>query len=255
VASPSFNQTPDTPQAFGYKVMWFALKTSDPKSVIDALEFGEATPANWASGLAAVYSDSVLQTHEPWVFVSPPIDGWVLAVGAWFPYPVTIDEHRDIGQKFDVLFSRLMRRFDDVQFFGSHRGVDFVTWARAVQGKPTRIFGFADGDALANVGEQTSAEAQLKFANLSGLSPPEASDRIFAIAGQQQAEEHRLVLSGISSREARAKARQNGGTAFLDETDVLDLAALWSLNPLTLNEHGLPPSAGLAVRLPNDLMQ
>ena len=47
---PSFNQTADRPAPFGYKVLWFALKASDPASVVDALELGEAAPANWASG-------------------------------------------------------------------------------------------------------------------------------------------------------------------------------------------------------------
>jgi hypothetical protein len=45
---PSFNQTPDKPQPFGYKVNWFALKTSDPAAVVDALELEETTAANWS---------------------------------------------------------------------------------------------------------------------------------------------------------------------------------------------------------------
>ena len=38
---PSFNQMPDEPQPFGFKVSWLALKTSDPAAVLDALELGE----------------------------------------------------------------------------------------------------------------------------------------------------------------------------------------------------------------------
>ena len=56
-----------------------------------------------------------------------------------------------------------MQRFDDVQFFGSHRGVDFVAWARALNGKPVRIFAFAD-EVMANFGKQTPEEAKLAFA-------------------------------------------------------------------------------------------
>jgi hypothetical protein len=83
-----------------------------------------------------------------------------------------------------VLFSRLMRRFDDVLFFGSHRVCDFVAWARAVKGKPIRIFAYfgSEGEVLANVGEQTAQEAKLKFANLSGLSPSDANDEMYRIA-------------------------------------------------------------------------
>jgi len=149
---PSFNQTPDEPEPFGFKVSWFAVKTSDPVSVLDALEFGEGTPANWASGLEAAYGRS--HKDDPWVFISPPAGGWVLVIGFSLTYP-TVETHHDIGKKFDVLFSRLMKRFDDVQFFGSYRVVGFVAWARALQGKSVRVFAFADADSLPGFGAST----------------------------------------------------------------------------------------------------
>jgi len=97
---------PDTPQGFGYKVMWFSVKTSDPAAVIDALQFGEAIPANWASGMAAMYERDAAEAGEAWVFVTPPLNGWVLAVSPSWPYPVSIEsesagEH-DIGKRFDA---------------------------------------------------------------------------------------------------------------------------------------------------------
>jgi hypothetical protein len=247
---PSFDQTPDAPKGFGFKVSWFAIKASDPAPVIDALELGEATPANWSSGLAAVYGD------DPWVFASPPVSGWVLVVGSSLPYP-TDETHHDIGRRFDVLFSRLMHRFDDVHFFGSHRVVDFVAWARAVKGKSTRAFAWcgSEGAVLANAGEQTPEEAKLGFVNLSGLSPSDATDKIFAIEEEQGTEEDKFVANGLSPREARAKVRQNGRGGFHSETDVVELAALWSIDPTRLDDQDRPLSLGLAARLPDDLAQ
>jgi len=52
---PTFDRTPDRPEDFGFKISWFAAKATDPAGVLDALQFKEATPANWASGLAAAY--------------------------------------------------------------------------------------------------------------------------------------------------------------------------------------------------------
>jgi hypothetical protein len=250
---PLFNQTPDKPQSFGYKVNWFALKVSDSAAVLDALELAETTPTNWESGLAAVYDS---QRNDACVFVSPPIGGWVLAVSGWLPYP-TVETHHDIGRKFDDLFSRLMKRFEDVQFFGSHRVVDFVAWARGLNGKPVRIFAWSgsDGAVLANIGEQTLEEAKLRFANLTGLSPCDAGDEIFRIAGEQHAEADALVATGLSRREALARVRQNRGHAFPDETDVVKLAALWSIDPIELSEQDHPLSVGLAARLPENLVQ
>jgi hypothetical protein len=254
-AMPSFDQTPDAPQSFGFKIMWFALKTSDPASVVDAFGLGETTPANWESGLAAVYSRDRSQGDDAWLFVSPPISGWILAASSSLPNP-TVETHHDIGRKFDALFSRLMARFDDVQFFGSHRVVDFVAWARALNGKPMRIFAWSgsDGAVLANVGEQTAEEARLGFANLSGLSPLDAVDKMFAIAEEQETETDKLIASGLSPRDARARVRQNG-LPFPDEIDVLKLAALWSIDPTVLEDKDYPLGLGLAARLPENLRQ
>jgi hypothetical protein len=101
--TPSFSQTPDTPQSFGFKIMWFALKASDPAAVVEAFELGEVTPANWESGLAAVYSGGRSESDDRWLFVSPPVRGWVLAASTSLPYP-TVETHHDIGSKFDALF-------------------------------------------------------------------------------------------------------------------------------------------------------
>ncbi|HZR62814.1 MAG TPA: hypothetical protein VFA80_17860 [Xanthobacteraceae bacterium] len=251
---PSFDQTPDEPEPFGFKVSWFAVKALDPISVLDAFELGERTPANWASGLEAAYGQS--HRDDPWMFISPPVSGWVLVVSSSFVYP-TIETHHDIGMRFDLLFSRLMKQFDDIQFFGSHRVVDFVAWARALKGKPIRIFAWSgsEGAVLANVGEQTPEEAQLGFPDLSNLSPSDAGDRVFEIAGQQDAEESALVSSGLSGSEARARIRQSGVHAFVDETDVVKLAGLWSIDPVQLSSSDHPLSLGLAARLPKNLAQ
>ena len=247
---PSFDQTPDQPEAFGYKISWFALKASDPASVIDALEFGEAMRTNWASGLAAVYGNS--GSDDRWVFVSPPVDGWILAISRGWPHP-TAETHREIGARFDVLLSRLMKRFDDVQFFGSYRVSDFAAWARALNGEPARIFAYADGQVLMNFGDQTSEEAKLRLVDLTGLSPSDAGDEIFRVAEEQNEEEERLLADGLSRTEAVARVRQNGRQVFPEEEGVADLAALWSIDPTKLEEQDHPVGLGLAARLPNDL--
>jgi hypothetical protein len=249
---PSFDQTPDAPEPFGFKVSWFAIKAADSASVLEALEFGEGTPANWASGLAASYGDT--PSSDGWVFVSPPVGGWILVVGSSLPYP-TIETHHDIGRKFDELFARLIKRFDDVQFFGSHRVVDFVAWARALNGTTIRLFGYADAGVLTNFGSQTPEEAKLGFLDLSGLSPSDAADKLFKVAEEQDAQRDAFITSGLSPREARARVLQKRRHALPDETYVVDLASLWSIDPLQLSKQDHPSGLGMAVRLPENLAQ
>jgi hypothetical protein len=227
---------------------------SDPASVLGALELGDGIQANWASGLSAAYQSA--QGADPWVFVSPPVSGWIFVLGSWLPYPVAPTEpQHEVGRKFDVLLARLMKQFADVQFFGSYRVVGFAAWVRAQNGERRRVFAFADGEVYANAGDQTPEEAKLKLVNLSGLSPSAARDRIFEMANEQEAEQTALVAQGLTPREARARVRQNSRSPIPGEQDVVDLAALWSVDPSQLEHHEHPPALGLAARLPKNLMQ
>jgi hypothetical protein len=124
-----------------------------------------------------------------------------------------------------------------------------------VNGKPTRIFAYADGQVLMNFGDQTLEEAKLGFANLTGLSPDDAEEEIFRIAEEQDAEEETLVAGGLSRSDAQAEIRQNGRRAFPNEDDVVELAALWSLDPGQLSDQDHQLGLGLAAPLPKNLAQ
>ena len=133
--------------------------------------------------------------------------------------------------------------------------VDFVVWARALKGKPIRIFAHADGEVLANVGQQTPEEAKLGFLNLSNLSPTKAKEKIFKVAEEQGAEADALVASGLTRKEALTKLEEKGRSAFPDEQDVTDLAALWSIDPTEVWDQDDPLALELATRLPKNLAQ
>jgi hypothetical protein len=78
---------------------------------------------------------------------------------------------------------------------------------------------------------------------------------MFRVADEQTAERDSLVASGLSRREARARVLQKGRDALPDEADVVDLAALWSIDPSRLSEQDHPLGLGLAARLPENLAQ
>lgn len=89
---------------------------------------------------------------------------------------------------------------------------------------------------MANVGAQTAEEAELGLADLTGLSLPDATERVYGVTDDEDEE-------------------QEGDDAMPDEEDVVALAALWSLDPTQLAEQGQPPGVGLAARLPDNLAQ
>ena len=252
-SEPILIVTPDAPVNLGYKVSWLAIKSDHSRAVLHALGLQEPRPANWASGIEAAYSHGEPGSAESLVFVSPPIEGWVLAVGSGLPVPDQRDPKTqgagEVDSRFDVLFAALAKQFSEVQFFSSYRVVGLAAWARARAGRIERIFCFADGEVYANTGPQAAEEKTLRLLDLSGLSPLAARQAIFKNAEERNVQEERLVAGGMDRQAAQRKLLTSQRTPIPDEDDPMRVAAAWSLNPSTLEERHLPPSVGTIGRL------
>lgn len=175
--------TPDKPRPFGYKTSWLCIKCDSPEQVISALGLKGAVPANWESGLS--------QTGNR-VFVSPAINGYVLAVG-YETFGV-----RSSAEELSVL-GVVAERFGEVQCYVSHRVSEFHAWAKFVKGQLVRAYGWngSDGMVYLNEGELTPEEQRLGFDS--------------------------LIQSDDDDWES---------VEFPDEESVIRIAAAWGINPL-----------------------
>lgn len=193
---------PERPVAFGYKTAWIAVHGVPSARVAEALGLKGVEAAGWKQGLAAV-SD-----REDRVFVSPPVDGWVLAVGQ----PLGPAAEHDA---WSASLAQLSRKLGaPVLGFVSQRVVDYYAWARAEGGRIVRSYAYLgeSGETLERVGDPTPAEKDLRHAFF----------------------------------DERSEAAKDPG--YLDrkdlrwpgEEDVLDVAARWSVDPRTLDAR--PPS-------------
>jgi len=249
----------DPPLAFGHGTSWFAVRSGEPAAVARALGLADTAPAGWAAGLAVATPRPGTGGAEAWVYLSPPVDGWVFVVGSSLPYP----DHRPLrsgaeaqtDMRFDHLFTALAVKFADVQFFGSYRAVGFGAWARARGMRIERIFSYAEGEVLANVGAQSAEERALKFPDLGGLPVDAANETLLAYATQRANREEQLLADGLDRRTAELALRDGGRAAAPDEADVLDLASAWSVDPASLEGRAPVPGTGLIARLPPDLRQ
>lgn len=201
--SLKIDETPDSPSSFGYKMSWLAIRTESPKQVVDLLPIDSRQRANWRSGIASAYNGRT--------FVSPPVDGWVFVVSHRLP---------QLGSDVDPnAWSRLMQSlaacFDDVQYFGTHRVVEFHAWARFLNGKEQRAYAYLGerGEMLVNRGEQTAGEREPGY---------EFSDE---------------SLSELDESELE-------NVSIPDEDDVMEVAGKWSINPLTLDDRQSPVGVG-----------
>ncbi len=140
---------PDKPRPFGFKTSWICVKCDSSERVIDELCLKNAAYANWEVGLS--------QTRDR-VFVSPPLDGYVLAVG--------YDTFGEFSVDGELKALRaIAARFDEIQCYASHRVSDFYAWSKFVNGELVRgyVWNGGEGKVYLNEGELTPEEENLGF--------------------------------------------------------------------------------------------
>jgi hypothetical protein len=145
----------DQPISFGYKCMWFAVKSDHTEKLIRTLNLKNIKPCNWQTGIEKAYD------HH--VFITPPIDGWTLACGWALPHgdtPEGIDYVKKILQD-------LSGDYGEAQFFCTHRVTEYHCWIKAVKGNIQRVYSYLGetGENIVIEGEATDFEKGLQLVN------------------------------------------------------------------------------------------
>jgi hypothetical protein len=175
-------------QGFGYKNAWMAARGADPAALAAALSLEIAGPCEWDRGIAAAYDYDSRQ-----LFITPPIDGWVLCVGR----PLLDDVVSE-------LTARVARELGtEVQLFATHRVVEAHAWARATPQGLVRAFSWdgESGEVLLDIGEHSEDEC---------VDSPDEED-VMHLAGRWSIDPASLdgrsveVSEGLLCRERRAE--------------------------------------------------
>ncbi len=225
---------PDLPLPFGPRVAWLALDSTDTEAVARALGLREAQDATWAEGIEAA--------HQASVFVTPPLGDWTLAVStALFP--------PDRVQAFvKPLLERLSRQFGDAQYFCTQRDLGLHVWGRARKGRLVRGYGWLGqkGLTLWDEGAPTKEERDLgfRFVNPSSIceSPNHGSPE------ERGGGAHFMKGPLPEVKQSDGGARKD--LPLPDESCVMQLALLWSVDPTTLDEAYKEPAVGLLGSVP-----
>jgi hypothetical protein len=153
-------------------------------------------PSNWKQGVSESYNGSV--------FVCPPIDNWTLVCGDGLPNGSTLESIETVKNTLQ----KLSQTFGEVQFFGTHRVVEYHAWAKANDGKILRHYSY-----LGESGENIYVE------------------------GEADAFEQSLNLANTFSDEAQAEDYfEREDILWPNEETVMQVAANWSVNPTALEE-------------------
>lgn len=142
---------------------WLAIKALHPAPVLEALPIARATPCSWEEGLARTFNRKL--------FVSPPINGWILVLGGALPDPA-----EDIDRCY-LFLTGLSRKLGHVQFFNMNRTLNHHAWVIVDKGHVVRAYAWG-GQTLWNEGPITPAEIDLELASYDyGESPRPRRDR------------------------------------------------------------------------------
>lgn len=197
---------PDSAVGFGYKCMWFAVKTDNKIRFAEILKLKNVSECNWQVGIDKAYNGSV--------FITPPIDGWTLACGWGLP-------HGDSKESIDevkVFLQTLSKEFGEAQFFCTHRITEYHCWIKAVNGQIERVYSYLgeSGENIVIEGQPTEFERNLKLANT--FSDEAKNDKYF----------------------------ERKDIVWADEELLMQVAEHWSIDPTKLDERqDVEPSLGL----------
>ncbi len=124
---------------FGYKIEWLAVRHRGAESVAAVLGLGGLAPAAYSGR---------------WL-ITPPVDGWTLAA--------SIDMEPPADSRFVSWLAGLSASLGEVQYFGTHRVVEYHCWGLASGGVVSRVFGYLGerDEVLRQVGERTPEERAL----------------------------------------------------------------------------------------------
>jgi hypothetical protein len=188
------------PSIFSMPSRWLAIKSGNPYVIQAALGLHKPTPCSWEEGLTVA--------QERKLFISPPINGWVLVMGTHLPDPAD-----DVDECFRFLIA-LSRKVGQVQFFSANRVVNHHAWVQVHQGIVQRAYAWA-GRTIWNQGRKTSAEIDLGLRCYDYADAPEPTR--FAQTDPCQHNTDRICL----------------------------LAARWSIDPAAVDARRLRESRGL----------
>ncbi len=212
VESVLLDATPDYPMSFGYKITWLAVRSSDTVNVSASLALTDVVTANWHTGITTSYAGIGRKPRR--VFVTPPVGDWTLVVG-WLPDSGDV-RTPDLATPF---LESIGKQFNEVQYFSTHRVVEYHAWAKVIQGRIVRAYAYIgeQGHKIWDKGTLTIEEQELGF----HFFDPE-------------------------SNEAKDNSYwEREDLAFPNEENVMRLAGKWSVDPTQLESMSMPPSTGL----------
>lgn len=203
------NIEPDSAVSFGYKCIWFAVRTDNKNRLAEIFSLKDIVDCNWKIGIDKAYEGAV--------FITPTIDNWTLVVGWGLPY----DDGAGGVEKVKDALQILSKEFGEAQFFCTERISEYHCWMKSISGDVVRVYIF-----LGEIGQNTLVEGN-----------PTAFEQTLNLANT------------LSDEAKNAGYFENKDLTWPDEDLVMQIAGHWSIDPTQLEQrHDIKPGLGLLGR-------
>lgn len=203
------NVEPDSAVSFGYKCIWFAVRTDNKNRLAEIFGLTDIFDCNWKIGIDKAYEGAV--------FITPTIDNWTLVVGWGLPY----DDGAGGVEKVKDALQILSKEFGEAQFFCTERISEYHCWMKSISGDVVRVYIF-----LGEIGQNTLVEGN-----------PTAFEQTLKLANT------------LSDEAKNAGYFENKDLTWPDEDLVMQIAGHWSIDPTQLEQrHDIKPGLGLLGR-------
>jgi hypothetical protein len=198
LARPPFEQM--MPTNLNLPEQWMAIRTGNVAAVQETLGLSNARRCTWQDGFQIAGVERL--------FISPPVNGWILVVGPALPAP-----EEDVDFCFHFL-SHISKRLGHVQYFSLKRALGHHCWVRAHTGRIERAYAWF-GETLWNQGAYTAEEKLLEM----------------------ECHPYGRVVEELDQQ---SMSRLNENTE-----NIGRLAARWSLNPAAVKPEVFTATAGI----------
>ena len=199
---PPFEQM--MPSSLNLPERWMAIRTGNIASVQETLGLSNPQRCTWQDGFQIAGVEHL--------FISPPVNGWILVVGPALPAP-----EEDVDFCFHFL-NHISKHLGHVQYFSLNRALSHHCWVRAHTGRIERAYAWF-GETLWNQGTFTAEEKLL---------------------GMECHPYGRVV----EELDYQSMSRLNVNTE-----NIGRLAARWSLNPAAVKPEVFTATAGITGEL------
>ena len=183
---------------------WLAIRSGNVAAIQETLGLSNPQRCTWKDGFAISGVEKL--------FISPPVNGWILVVGPALPAP-----EEDVDFCFHFI-SHISKRLGHVQFFSVNGALNHHCWVRAHTGRIERAYAWC-GETQWNQGPVTPEESVIGM------------------------ECHKYGIS-IEDLDPKQITQLSNNTV-----NIPQLAARWSINPDALSPEIFTKSSGITGEL------